>query len=252
MDTEEFDAVYKKGQRLVDEQILLNKHLSNHDLFRLCWKVIDANQHMFTGRAEASGRNPKVWRLMVHHDLGKHFARVRPDFVPPVRVLDAPARSAVIITVHTGLELGIGKALVAGNRKLSVIHNPNSQNRERTRLFKLPSTVEYIIADANCLLKARMALHAGRVVLADCDYPAPDDPKASAIRVVSSSLFDLAKRAGAELFFVLPYIDPHGHIAFHSERVPRPLRQDNDYRQNFISFARRSGLDWIEWRISEK
>lgn len=246
----DFDMIYQAGRRLVDEQIRRNAHLSSHDLFRLCWKVIDANQGMFRGRAEASELDEKAWRVMVHHDLGKHFLRMRPDFIPPVRALQAPAEASMILTVHTGLELAIGRALIAGKRKLSIVYVPNPRNSERAKLFKLPPDVQYIVADANCLLNVRKALQSGRHVLADCDHPVPENPKANEIRAISISLFELARRSGVPLLFVLPIVEKSGQIAFRAEFHPQPIGHDHDYRTDFVSFLKDAGLDWIAWRMS--
>ena len=244
----QFDDDYERGRRLVDEQIRRNAHLSTYDLFRLSWRVINENEDMFKGRAGASGFDQKAWRVFVHHDLGKYFLRMRPDFIPPVRALEAPPKGAVIVTVHTGLELGIVRALLARNVKLSVIHLPNPRNRERATIFKPPPEVQYITADANCLLNARRALQLGRSILADCDHPVDEDVRATSIRAIRGSLFETAKRADASLYFVLPYVDTHGQIAFRTELLPQPLNRAVDYRLHFISFLKRSGLDWIEWR----
>ena len=103
--------------------------------------------------------------------------------------------------------------------------------------------------NANSLIHARRSLAEGSLLLADCDYPLPDNPRsAETVRVISNAIFELAKRSDAKLYFVLPYIDKHGLIAFKSETVALPLRSGMDYRTLFVDFLTRSGMNWISWK----
>jgi hypothetical protein len=246
----ENELLYQQARRLVDDEMRRHAYLSTHDLFRKCWTVVEAHEEKFRGRAALSQLNDKAWRVMVYHDLSKYFLRIRPDFTPQVRSLDLGFKTAVIASIHTGLELGIAKAFLERNKKLSIIHLPSSQNRERGELFKLPSHVQYIKADANCLLNARRALSEGRCILADCDHPLPENPRANVVRAISSAIFELAKRTGADLCFVLPYVDKYGVIAFRAEMAASPPQAQVDYRERFVDFLNRSGLDWIQWKNS--
>ena len=248
----ENEFLYRQARRLVDEEIKRHSSLSTHDLFRKCWAVVENNAENFKGRAALSEINDKAWRVLVYHDLSKYFLRIRPDFKPQVRSLDLSFKTAIIASIHTGLELGIAKAVLERNKKLSIIHLPNPQNRERGALFKLPSQVHYIRADANCLLNARRSLAEGRSILADCDHPLPENPRANTVRAISASIFNLAKRTGADLCFVLPYVDKNGVIAFRAEMAASPPLAQVDYRETFVDFLHRSGLDWMQWKKSDR
>jgi hypothetical protein len=192
----------------------------------------------------------RSWRILVYFDFIIYLARIRPDFSPPMRGIDAPVGATVVATVHTGLEIGTAKALAEKGRKVSVIRWFNARNSPRRAAFKLPESIEAIEADANSLIHARRSLAEGRTLLADCDYPLPDNPRsAESVRVISNAIFELAKRSGAKLCFVLPYIDKHGLITFKSETVPLPLRPGVEYRKLFVDFLTRSGMNWISWRF---
>lgn len=240
---------YQKGRRLIDENIRRRARLSSYDLFRSCWSIIEQNKDLFVGRATICGFHAAAWRVLVYHDFVKYFIRLRPDFSPLVRDLPAPEGAAIMLSVHTGLELGIVSALTAKGKPVAVISAKSGQNRERSIVFRPRGNVQYIAADSNSLINSRLALREGRVVVADCDYPLPENPTANAVRAISNSLFELAKRSRSELCFVLPHVDTRGHIDFVHRSIDIPPHDTADCRPCFVEFLKSCGMGWIRWEL---
>ena len=249
MTTDPRDAAYKEGRRLIDEHMRQRAHLSSYDLFRSCWKLIEDNADKFKGRAALGGFPEGVWRILVHHDFVRHFSQHRPGFLPPVRDLRVPKAGAVMVSVHTGLELGVARALTEKGKPVSLVYSPSPQNRLRSQIYKPDSKTQFIRADEDCLLNAAIALRGGGVLLADCDHPLPEDPTASSVRALKRPLFDLARVTRSELCFVLPFVDRRGHIDFVAKTLGIPDRGSGDLRPDFVAFLRECGMTWIEWRF---
>jgi hypothetical protein len=242
---------YKEGRYLIDEIIKLNFNVSTFDLFKLCWKAVEKHQDKFRVRAELSEMHESAWRVLVYHDLCKHIKKVRPDFSPPIKTLNITMGPSIFVTVHTGLEIAIAKSVAEKNYKISVVYLPNPQNNERSNLFKLSSFVQFIKADSNCLLNAKAAIENGRHILADCDHPLPENPKANLARGISKAMFELSKILKVDIVFILPFIDRGGAINFQVKSIKGPLKREVDYRLEFISFLKNSGFGCIDWKLSK-
>jgi hypothetical protein len=240
---------YREGRKLIDECMRKRAQLSSFDLFRACWSLIEENKQKFIPRAALANYPEAAWRILVYNDFIRHYSKVRPEFVPPVRHLPAPAAAGVMVTIHTGLELGIANALKAQGKAVSVIYLPGPQNKEKAILFRPFSQVQFIKADADCLLNASLALRSGRVLLADCDHPLPENPSANAVRAISRGLFEFAKRTRTELCFVLPFVDRKGHIDFLHQSLGVPPRGAQDDRLTFLSFLESAGMGWMRWEL---
>lgn len=246
----QLDSDYREGRKLIDECMRKRAQLSSFDLFRACWSLIEENKEKFIPRAMLSNYPESAWRVLVYNDFIRHFAKVRPEFVPPVRSLPAPAGSAVFVTIHTGLELGVANALSAKGKSVSVIYVPAPQNMNKARLFRPFGRIQFIKADQDCLFTAHLALRGGAVVLADCDHPLPENPTANAVRAISRGLFEFAKRTRTELCFVLPFVDRKGHIDFLHKSLGVPPRGDQDDRLKFLEFLGSAGMGWMRWELS--
>jgi hypothetical protein len=243
------DSEYREGRKLIDECIRKRGHLSSFDLFRACWTLIEENREKFTGRAMLANYPESAWRVLVYNDFIRYFAKLRPEFVPPARSLTAPAGSAIVVTIHTGLELGIANALSAKGKSVSVIYVPAPLNMDKAKLFRPFGRIQFIKADRDCLFSAHMVLRSGGVVLADCDHPLPENPSANAVRAISRGLFEFAKRTRTELCFVLPFVDRKGHIDFLHKSMGVPPRGNQDDRPKFVEFLGSAGMGWMRWEL---
>lgn len=243
------DSEYREGRRLIDECMRKRAQLSSFDLFRACWSLIEENKEKFIPRAALASYHESAWRILVYNDFVRHFAKVRPEFVPPARKLPAPSGAAIMVTIHTGLELGIANALKAQGRAVSIIFLPAPQNKDRVTVFRPFGEIAFIKADADCLVNASLALRSGRILLADCDHPLPENPTANAVRAISRGLFEFAKRTRTELCFVLPFVDRKGHIDFLHKSLGVPPRGDQDDRLKFVDFLGSAGMGWMRWEL---
>jgi len=218
------EARFREGQKLLDSFIGQNSSLPTSDLFRKSWHVIVKNKALFEGVALLKNRFDIEWDNLVYFQFCRFFEKLRPDFVPPIRI-DRPDVSmdefcgSTLVTVHNLLEMAIGRALQKIGLETTFVSSAGIRLPGHIRLFRFAPAPLIIPRDRNCMLLMRDAVQLRRALIVDVDYTLYDPEAKMLHRRIGINSFEFSKKTRTPLHYVFAKIDVEGEIVIHSRKA---------------------------------